>query len=121
VISSQPQQGNAGIENPSRRLLDRLDHALRIADVEVDIPAVDHAKALAQVELPRPNAPWILADKSRLLAHSARTETCAGPVGGREIERNTEDSEIDSLEVLCVRTAQKAKRSGVAAADGRLR
>ena len=121
MISSQPQQGNAGIENPSRRLLDRLDHALRIADVEVDIPAVDHAKALAQVELPRPDTPRILTDKSRLLAQSSRTETRAGPVGGRKIERNTENGEIDSLEVARVRTAQEAERSGVAAADGGLR
>ena len=121
MISSQPKQGNAGIENPSRSLLDRLDHALRIADVEVDIPAVDHAKALAQVELPGPNTPRILADESRLLAQGARAETRAGSVGGRKIEGNTENGEIDSLEVLCVRTAQEAEGSGVAAADGGLR
>ena len=121
MISAQPEQRNAGIENTSRSLLDRLDHALRIADVEVDIPAVDHAEALAQVELPRPDTPRILTDKSRLLAQSSRTETRAGPVSRRKIVGDAENGKVDPLEVACIRTAQEAKRSGVAAADGGLR
>jgi hypothetical protein len=47
VISSQPEQGNAGVENAPGSLLDRINCALGIADVEVDIAAIDHAKTLA--------------------------------------------------------------------------
>ena len=121
MISSQAKQGNAGIENTSRSLLDCLDHALRIADVEVDISVVDHAETLAQVELPRPDTPRILTNKSRLLSQGSRAETRAGPVGRRKIVGNAENRKLHTLELARVRTAQEAERPRVAAADGRLR
>src|SRR5262245_37068339 len=97
VISSQPQQRNTGIENFSCGAFDLLDHPLGITDIEIHIPVIDDAKALTQIELPGPDTPWILADKSRLLAQRPRSETRARPVRRGEVKWNADNCKVYAL------------------------
>ena len=111
VVAADGEHGGAGVEDVCRVALDAGGDVGGAAVVQGAVSGVDDGDAPGRIEAPRPRRPP--RELRRSGAHRARPQTGAGAVGGREVEGDAGDRDVDSLEIAGVRPPQEAERTGV--------
>ena len=81
------------------------------AVVQRAVPGVDDSETFRRIEAPRPRrTPRELRGCG---PNRARSQSRAWTIGGREVERDTGNGDVDSVEVTGIRSPEKAERARV--------